>query len=151
MLILFKFWESQHIPKFLNYLNSKHPNIEFTCNLETDGSIPFFYVLATHVENKLQTAVYRKPTFTGLGINYLSFIPQLFKVNAIKTLLYWCYALSSNWFNFDHETKFLTTFFHNNGFPLEIINNNIYKFLNKFSLSIPSHTQTTNKKYIKIL
>ena len=141
----------QHIPKFLNYLNSKHPNIEFTCDMESDGSIPFLDVFVTRVKDRLETAVYRKPTFTGLGINYLSFIPQLFKVNAIETLLYRCYALSSNWFSFDKEIKFLSTFFHNNGFPLEIINTNIYKFLNnRFSVDTPSDSQTTRKKYIKL-
>ena len=124
------FEKSQHIPKFLNYLNSKHPNIEFTCDMESEGSIPFLDVFVTRIDNTLRTTVYRKPTFTGLGINYLSFIPQLFKVNAIKTLLYRCYALSSDWFSFDEEIKFLTTFFHNNGFPLDIINNSICKFLN---------------------
>ena len=145
------FENSQHIPKFLNYLNSKHANIEFTCDMESDGSIPFLDVLVTRTENKLHTTVYRKPTFTGLGINYLSFIPQLFKVNAIKTLLYRCYALSSDWISFDQEIKFLTTFFHNNGFPLEIINNNIYKFLNnKFNLDTPDNSQSTRKKYIKL-
>lgn len=84
------FESPQHIPLFLNYLNSKHPNIAFTCDMETDGSIPFLDVLVTRAENRLPTAVYRKPTFTGLGINYLSFIVELFKVNAIKTLLLWC-------------------------------------------------------------
>ena len=145
------FEKSQHIPKFLNYLNSKHPNIEFTCDMESEGSIPFLDVFVTRIDNTLRTTVYRKPTFTGLGINYLSFIPQLFKVNAIKTLLYRCYALSSDWFSFDEEIKFLTTFFHNNGFPLDIINNSICKFLNnKFSSETLENSQTLRKKYIKL-
>ena len=145
------FDNAQHIPKFLSYLNAKHPNIEFTCDLETENSIPFLDVIVTRVENRLQTAVYRKPTFTGLGLNYLSFIPHLFKINAIKTLLFRCYALSSNWLNFDKEVKFLTNFFHNNGFPLDIINENIYKFLNnKFGSVPPSNSQTTRKKYVKL-
>ena len=35
------FKHSQHIPKFLSFLNSKHTNIELTCETEINGSIPF--------------------------------------------------------------------------------------------------------------
>lgn len=108
------FTHSQNFPKFLSYLNSsKHLNTEFTCDTENNGSISFVDVTVTRNNNQLHTAVYRKPTFTRFGINYLSFIPQLFNINAIKTLLYRCYALSSNWFAFHHGFKFLMTFFHN--------------------------------------
>ena len=65
-------------------------------------------------------------------------------------LLYRCYALSSDWFSFDCEVNFIRTFFHNNGFPLNI-NNTIYKFLdNKFSQPLLNESQTTRKKYIKL-
>ncbi len=110
LLIPFFYLHTQHIPKFLSYLNSKHPNIEFTCNMENNGSIPFLDIIVTRNNNQLHTTVYRKPTFTGLGINYLSFIPRLFKINAIKTLLYRCYASSSNRIAFDHEVTFLRNF-----------------------------------------
>ena len=77
----------QHIPKFLSYLKSKHPNIEFTCETENNGSIPFLDVKVSRNNNQLYTAVYHKPTHTGLGIDYLSFIPRLFKINAIETFI----------------------------------------------------------------
>ena len=90
------FRNSKDTSKFLNYLNSKHPNIEFTCELENNGSISFLDVLVSRKNNQLHTSLYRKPTFTGLGTNYLSVIPHSFKINAIKTLLYRCYSLSSD-------------------------------------------------------
>ena len=80
--ILFK--NSQHIPKFLSYLNTKHPNIEFTCETEINSSILFLDVIVSRNNNQLHTAVYRKPTFTGLGINYLSFIPAYLKLMQLK-------------------------------------------------------------------
>lgn len=67
-----------------NYINSKHHYIEFMCDMENNGSIPFLDVIVTR-DNRLQTAMYRKLTFTGLDINCLSVIPQLFELNAIKT------------------------------------------------------------------
>ena len=118
--------------------------------METKGSIPFLDVMVTRNDDKLHTAVHRKETFTGQGIKYLSFIPENFKINAIKTLLYRCYTLSSNWLNFDKEINFLRTFFHSNGFPLSMFNNIVFEFLNgKFSPPTPA-TQTTTRKYVKL-
>ena len=63
--------------KFQNYLSVKHITLS-----------PFLDVFLRRVENRLQTAVYRKPIFTGLGLMNLSFIPQLFKVNSFIKLLF---------------------------------------------------------------
>ena len=80
-----------------------------------------------------------------------SSISRLFEINAIKTLLYRCYALSSDWFSFEHEVNSIRTLFHHNGFSLNIINNTIYKFLeSKFSQLPSNESQTTRKKYIKL-
>ena len=141
----------EQVPLFLNYLNSKHRNIKFTYETECNNAISFLDVLVSRVNGKVSTSVYRKPTFTGLGTKYSSFIPRLFKINAIKTLLYRCYMISSNWSIFDDEVKFLTNFFQTNGFPLHIIENCISKFLN--TIFVPSNTKLTepvNTRYIKL-
>ena len=116
-----------------------------------DHSLPFLDVLLTRHNNTISTSVYRKPSFTGLGINFLSFIPDIFKSNSIKTLLYRCYALCSDWTSFDHEINFLTNFFVNNGFPLHIIHNTIKTFLNnKFSPTSTPPLDKSNTQYIKL-
>ena len=81
------FRQSSHITLFLNYLNDKHCNIKFNCDLEEDRKISFLDILITRENGRLSTSVYRKPTFTGLGLNYLSFVPDIFKVISIKTLV----------------------------------------------------------------
>ncbi len=98
----FLFKQYQHIPKFLSYFNSKHPNIEFTYDTKQ-----WLYGAFRCTRNNNCTQQF---TFTGLGINYL-FIAQLFDINAIGTHPYRCYSLSSNWFTFYHEVNFLRTFF----------------------------------------
>ena len=115
---------------FLEYLNSQHSNIKFTFEAENNSKLPFLDVLISRNHCKAVTSVYRKPTFTGLGINYLSFIPKLFKINAVKTLLYRCYHISSNWNAFHEEIQFLKDFFMNNNYPLSIVENCISSFLN---------------------
>ena len=68
---------------FLDYLNQKHDNIKYTMEGEDCDGLAF---LDTTVHrNKCVTSVYRKPTFTGLGMSYFSYC-DIFKINAIKTL-----------------------------------------------------------------
>ena len=75
-------------------------------------------------------------------MNFLSFIPEQFKVNAIQTLIYRSYHLCSNWRSIHIEFDFLTKYFQNNKFPLHLIQKNIRAFLNK-TLSPKTVTTTT--------
>ena len=115
------FRDPLHIPKFQEYLNNKHKNIKFTVEHENEGKLPFLDVMLTRSDNTISTSIYRKPTFKGLGINFLSFFPDQFKYNAIKTLLYRCFHLCSNWQYIHMEFDFLTKYFQNNKFPLNIL------------------------------
>ena len=59
--------------------------------------------------------------------------------------------MSSSWISFDNEINFLKKFFHDNGFPLNIIEDTINKFLNnKFIPHTRTSTQTTRKCYVKL-
>lgn len=145
--LLFK--DPLHIKQFQLYLNNKHSNIKFTVEQEIDGKLPFLDILLTKNDNKISTSVYRKPTFTGLGINFLSFVPEQFKENAIKTLIYRCYNICSDWEYIHNELMFLITFFQSNNFPLYLIYDNIKTFLNKTFKTVPtSNTDKPKYQYI---
>ena len=60
-------------------------------------------------------SVYRKPTYTMLGTSLFSFIPIIFKINAVQTLNHRAYHLSSLFSNFQKEIDFLRGFFDTNG------------------------------------
>ena len=76
------------VNSFLNYLNSKHPNIKFTCELEQEGHLSFLDVNISRGKGSFITSVYRKPTYTGLTTKYDSFIPPKFKENLVAILIY---------------------------------------------------------------
>ena len=80
---------------------------------------------------KLLAEIYRKPTFSGLGVNFLSNCSLKFKINAVKTLLFRAYHLSSNWDMFHREVQFLASFFKQNSFPFQVFYDECKKFLNK--------------------
>ena len=147
--LLFK--DPSHIPLFQAYLNSKHQNIRFTVEQESEGKLSFLDVQLTRLNNTISTSIYRKPTFTGLGMNFLSFIPEQFKVNAIKTLLYRSFHLCSNWVFIHLEFKFLTNYFENNKYPLHLIQKHIRIFLNKiFSPQTNTNTEKPTFHYITL-
>ena len=125
--LLFK--NSNHIESFRNYLNSKHKNIEFTCEIEINNILPFLDLNIKRTESGFSTSIYRKDTFTGLGSHFLSFEPVKYKINAIKTLIYRAFHLCSSYTNFHIEIEFLKQFFHNNGFPEAIFYKHVKRFL----------------------
>lgn len=116
--------------KFFHYLNLLHPNMSFTMEKEENNSLSFLDVTVTRSGNNLISSIFRKPTFTGLGTSYFSYTPFLYKLNAIKTLLYRAYHLSSNYQLFHNELMFLKNFFISNGYPLFLVEKCINKFLN---------------------
>ena len=82
--VLFK--EMQHANLFLNFINSFHPNISFTMDTESDNQLPFLDITISRSNDQFLTGVFRKKTFTGLGMNFFSHCSFSFKLNARKTL-----------------------------------------------------------------
>ena len=57
----------------LNILNSAHPHISFTHESESNKVLPFLDVqVLRRDDNSLCTKVYRKPTFSGVYLNFLA-------------------------------------------------------------------------------
>ena len=125
------FRENNHINQFLNYLNLQHKSIKFTKEVERDNRLSFLDVDIKKLEDHFTSSIYRKPTFTGLTLNFSSFVPFLYKINLIKTLISRAYKLSSSYINFHKEIEKITSILSNNGFKTCIINKNLKEFINK--------------------
>ena len=76
--------------KFLQYLNTRHPHINFTIEFEENHEIPFLDVRIKRNLNIFTTTVHRKTTFTCFYIKWDSFTPREYKINLIRTLTYRC-------------------------------------------------------------
>ena len=78
---IFLMFESRdHVKKFPKYMDSRHPNIQFTCEKESNNKISFLDISVTRINNKLTTSLSLKKTFSGnYGLqerfNPYSFIP----------------------------------------------------------------------------
>ena len=62
IFVLFK--RPEHVKPFVDYMNSKHKNINFYFETEKDEQMPFFDVNVSRENGKCVINVYRKETFT---------------------------------------------------------------------------------------
>ena len=77
-----------HVNNLLFYLNSRRGNIRFTCEIEKDRSLVFLDINVYRCNNKFETSVHRKSTFSGVYAFYSSFIVTEYKSSLIAALLY---------------------------------------------------------------
>ena len=120
----------QNSDDFFQYLNEKHANIKFTQEKNSEGKLPFLDVMIDNC-NKFSTSVYHKPTFTGLFMNFKSFVPQSYKFNLIKTLLDRVFKINNSWVGFDLDLEGLKDCLLRNNFPEKIIDRITREFLDK--------------------
>ena len=64
IFVLFK--RPEHVKPFIDYMNSKHKNINFSFETEKEGQMPFLDVNVFRENGKFVTNVYRKETLTGV-------------------------------------------------------------------------------------
>ena len=86
-----------HVNNLLFSLNCKHPNIRFSCEIEKDRSLASLDIDVDRGNNKFETSVHRKSTFSGVYTNYSSFIATEFKNSLITTLLYRTFTIVSDY------------------------------------------------------
>ena len=60
-----------------------HPNIKFTTEIEKNGCIPFLDVLVKRKGDRLETEMYRKPTFIGVYLHWDSLTSRKYKIGLI--------------------------------------------------------------------
>ena len=63
--IFLLFESAEHLSKFREYFNTRHPNMYFSFEQEKNGKLSFLDVEVSREKGKFVTTVYRKPTFSG--------------------------------------------------------------------------------------
>ena len=118
---------------------------------ENGNKISFLDIDISKTVNGFSTGVFRKPTFTGLGLNFLSYCPLNFKINSCKTLLCRAYSVCSSWTKFHEEVSFLEKYFSKNGYPSNIFPKIVKKFIdNIFSPKPIEYTVPKKSVYVSL-
>ena len=97
-----------------------------------------------------ETSVYKKKTFSGVYVNFKSFLPMDYKHGLLFTLLFRAYKLSSNYSKLHEEIVKLKTIWQKNRYPLFIIDKCIKKFLNNLFIPKSAEEETNNNKVVTI-
>ena len=143
------FRSSTHINLFLNYLNSQHAAICFTCDREENNKISFLDVNIHKFDTHFETSLYRKKTFSGLMTRFDSSVSKIYKLNLISCLCHRAYQISSTFSHLTREFENIRKFLCQNGYPLNLVDKIIGKNLNKFHESVDP-LQTADRKTLYV-
>ena len=115
----------------MSYFNQQHPNINFTCEVESNSTLSFLDISIMRTGGRFETSVYQKPTFTGLFTNFHSFLPSQYKLSLISSLLHRFFNICSSYESFHAQLNKFRMIFNRNGYPTRIFERCMRAFLDK--------------------
>ena len=89
--------EPELIKDFHQHLNSIEDSIQFTCEIQEDGQLPFLDIkLKKEDDGTISTSVFRKKTHTDQYLQFSSHHPLAHKHSVVRTLFSRASSLSSS-------------------------------------------------------
>ena len=79
---------------FLEFINCQHSNIKFT--LETEKNDCLSVLIMSSDDGVISTTLFRKKTFSGLLMQYDSFVPMSYKKSLINGLIHRAWKICSS-------------------------------------------------------
>jgi hypothetical protein len=143
----------ENAKQILDYLNKQHSKIKFTLETEKDNTLNFLDVKIKKKDNlTLETSTYRKPTFTGVMLNWNSLTSLKYKTGLIRCLLDRLNKICSSEQQKEIEMGQLRLILLNNNYPSKVKDKEFEKFLKyKSGLNIEQNIEKDMKyKYISL-
>lgn len=112
---------------FLHFLNSLHPNINFTMEIEKNNKINFLDLTLTRSDNNIKFNIFRKPTQTDHMIPWESCHHISHKLAALNNLFHRLFSIPMSKEDFEEEKNIIFQMASKNGFPINIVNNTFRK------------------------
>ena len=124
----------------LPYINSFNRNLQFTSEMEENGTLCYLDVKIIRQETgTFKFAVFRKASNTGRLLDYESYSPDIHKRNVVKSLVLRALKICSD-SELNEELDFITETLKKNGFPKRLIKNQIEKLRRQENSSAPLQT-----------
>ena len=144
------FGNKDNVNKFDKYINSRHQNMSFSKEIEVESRLSF---LDIKIEKSIKfiTSIYRKPTFSGIYLNFKSHAPTKYKSGLINCLLYRIYYLCSNWDIIHREINNIKAILLKNKYPLNFIDNCVRIFLKNIFITSSRKEDIASKKEFTII
>jgi hypothetical protein len=112
-----------NVADILAKLNGFHLSIKFTYETEASNSLPFLDVRVTRSPERhtFETTIYRKQTFTGLMINWNSFVPLQYKRASIDSMVPRALSICSAYLSLTETFQEIRRYGQANGYPNSFI------------------------------
>ncbi len=133
----------EDVKSFFALLNEAHPNLKFT--IETSATFLPFLDTAVSIDNdQFQSWVYRKPTNTGVILNYHAVAPRRWKESLVTCMLTRALRVSSSLKYFHSELDAIRKIFKQNSYPAHMIETIIDSFITGHQVTEDSFKITTS-------
>ena len=121
---IFAYVLPEKIDLIIHELNSYHPNLKFTYELELDNKLAFLDVCVTRTnKNEIETSVYRKAANTSIYINWYSHAPSNWRTGTPRNLTKRAKPVSSTKLLLRNEIDHIwKVFIGNNDYPHKVVN-----------------------------
>ncbi|CAF1391704.1 unnamed protein product [Didymodactylos carnosus] len=133
-------------------LSSFHLSLAFTFeSKDENNSIPFLDVQITHSSPGFSTKVYRKSTFTSLLTRWDSYVPDIYKRNAIGTMVHRAIRICSSYKLLDEEFEKTMEIAGHNGYPNRYVDKIIWEKLDQYyTLKVREPTVLRERVVLKV-
>ena len=105
------------IQEKLREINALHPKLKFTIELEVNGRIAFLDMEISHINNRLSSSWYLKPTDTGLIMNYHALAPKRYKKSVVQSFVHRIHRTCSSWDNVSESLEKAKEILDKNQYP----------------------------------
>ena len=119
--------------KELELINTQHPNLKFTVEYENNNQLPFLDTLVKRNSYQYFTTLYRKPTFTGVYLNWTSLNSRKYKIGLIICLMNRIWKICTKDEDRNEEIEILRKILSKNEYPVDIVDKEIAIYLNQKS------------------
>ena len=102
-------------------INNIHPSLSFTVEEEKEGRLPFLDMVIVNQNGHLSSGWYRKPTDTGLTLNFHSLAPLKYKKSVVIGFVYRIFNSCSTWQLFHEGLEEAKCILIKNQYPLDFI------------------------------
>ena len=128
----------------LNEINSFHPALKFTCEIEKDNCISFLDMLIINDNGALSSKWFRKQTDTGLTLNFHSLAPLRYKKSVMIGFVHRIYRSCSSWAMVHKGLEEAKVILIKNQYPSELVESTFHETLTK--IIKPDNTESGEKE-----
>lgn len=142
---------SRQFDLFLEHVNSFHPKIKFTHEMEVNNKISYLDLTITRKDRELQFDIYRKPSSTDTTISCDSLHPPGHKSAAFYSLYHRAFSVPLTPISLQRELETISTIAKNNGFSDQYITSVRRNVKKKLALRSLHLSQTPEDRSFKTL